>query len=194
MSRMVPRIKHVILDRDGVLNVERFDGGYVCDWSQWRWMPGAIEALAMFSTGGVGLSVVTNQSCVGRGFLSRARLDAIHARMLEEARRGGGVIGGIFVCPHAPSSGCTCRKPAPGLMLEAVEASGVSPSETVAVGDDLRDLQAAQAANIAAALVRTGKGRAAEATIAGGIATFDDLREFAQAVLSNSISLERTGS
>lgn len=193
MSRMAPRIKHVILDRDGVLNVERGDGGYVCDWAQWRWIPGAVEGLAMLSAAGIGLSIATNQSCVGRGLISRADLDSLHARMLDEAGRESGVIGGIFVCPHPPGSGCVCRKPAPGLLLKAIEASGVLPGEIIAIGDDLRDLQAAQAANIRAALVRTGKGCRTEASIKSGVAVFDDLREFAKAVLSNSISFERTG-
>lgn len=192
MSRMAAHIKHVILDRDGVLNVEQPDGGYVCEWSQWHWIPGAIEGLAMLSLEGVGISVATNQSCVGRGLISRADLDAIHARMLEDASQQGGVINDVFVCTHAPDSGCACRKPAPGLLLEAIEASHVLPNEIVAVGDDLRDVQAAQAANIRATLVRTGKGRLTEASLNGGVAIFDDLRELAKAVISNSISFERT--
>ncbi len=184
---MRPSTQHVILDRDGVLNVERRDGGYVGDWSQWRWISDALEGLAMLSSAGVCISIATNQSGVGRGFMARAELDAIHARMIEEAARHGGVINHLLVCPHAPNSGCGCRKPAPGLLLDAIEVTRIPAHATVALGDDLRDLEAAWAANVSAALVRTGKGRLTEAVVAGlGVPVFDDLRDFAAATLSNS--------
>lgn len=184
---MFSHIKHVILDRDGVLNVERSDGGYVLDWSQWQWVPRALAGLGMLSSAGVRISVVTNQSGVDRGLVARADLDATHARMTEEAARQGGVINHVFVCPHLPNSGCGCRKPAPGLLLEAIEVSRVPQRATILVGDDLRDLEAAWAANVSAALVRTGKGRLTEAVVAAlGVPVFDDLRDFAAATLSNS--------
>ena len=185
---MFPRIKHVILDRDGVLNMERIEGGYVVDWSQWRWIPGAIEGLRMLSSAGVRISVVTNQSGVERGLVLRASLDAIHARMVKEAALDGGVISHIFVCPHAPTSGCSCRKPASGLLLKAIQTSAVPRHATVAVGDDVRDLDAAWAADVSAALVRTGKGLRTETIVADRcVPVFDDLRAFAAGVLSNSI-------
>ena len=183
---MFPHIKHVILDRDGVLNMERIEGGYVADWSQWRWIPGAIEGLKMLSSAGVCISVATNQSGVGRGLVVRANLDAIHARMVKEAALAGGVISHIFVCPHLPSNGCNCRKPASGLLLQAIKTSEVSRQATIAVGDDVRDLDAAWAADVSAALVRTGKGRRTEAIVADRcVPVFDDLRAFAAGVLSN---------
>jgi D-glycero-D-manno-heptose 1,7-bisphosphate phosphatase len=192
MTRMALHIKQVILDRDGVLNRERTDGGYVCDWSQWHWLPGAIEGLAMLGAAGIRLSIATNQSCVGRGLISRADLDALHARVLDEAGRQGVVIADMLVCPHAPDRGCGCRKPAPGLLRKAIKASGARWNEVIAVGDDLRDLQAAQAANLRAVLVRTGKGRATEAAAARPIIAFDNLRAFAQALVSDSLPCEST--
>lgn len=186
---MIPAIKHVVLDRDGVLNVESPDGGYVKDWSQWQWMPGALEGLSMLSTAGICVSVATNQAGVARGIVNQADLDVIHAHMTQIAARGGGVIGRVFVCPHSPESGCNCRKPAPGLLIQAIEATGIPRQTTIAVGDDLRDVEAAWAANVSVALVRTGKGCLTEALIVGrGVPVFADLREFAQAVLSNCIT------
>ncbi len=177
-------IQHVILDRDGVLNVEASVGGYVIDWSKWRWMPGALEGLRLLRAAGIRVSVATNQAGVGHGLVDRADLDAIHALMLADAARAGGMIDHVFVCPHAPNSGCDCRKPAPGLLVQAVEASGIPRHATMAIGDALRDLEAAWAADISPALVRTGKGRLTEAAIAGrGVPVFDDLREFAAVVL-----------
>lgn len=186
---MIPHIRHVIFDRDGVLNVERTDRRQIGDWSQWQWIVGAREGLAMLSQAGVHISVATNQSGIGRGSVTRAGVDAIHARMLEEAAKVGGIIERVWVCPHAPADGCACRKPAPGLLVQAVRASGIPPEATVAVGDDLRDVQAAWAANFTAALLRTGKGRITEAMLPRGrIEVFDDLRAFATASLSNTMS------
>lgn len=190
MIRMRSPVRHVIFDRDGVLNAEPRDGGYVTDWAQWRWLPGVLEGLAMLSSEGVCISIATNQSCVGRGILSRDQLDTIHARMLDEAARTGGVINHLFVCRHAPERGCGCRKPAPGLLRNALQATGIPRYATIAVGDDLRDLQAAKSAGIPAALVRTGKGTLTEAAIADiNVPVFDGIREFASALLSNSIVL-----
>lgn len=184
---MLPPLRHVILDRDGVLDAERSDGGYIESWSQWRWIPGALEGLATLCAAGVHISVATNQACVGRGLIPRDGLDAIHARMITEAARSGGVISQVFVCPHVPDSGCACRKPAPWLLLRAMEAARIPASATVAVGDDLRDLEAARAAGVAPALVRTGKGCLTEAAVAcSGVPVFDDLRDFASACLADS--------
>lgn len=182
-------INHVILDRDGVLNLESPDGGYVKDWSQWRWILGSLEGLAMLGMAGICVSIATNQAGVGRGIVGRADLDAIHAHMTENAARRGGVISHVFVCPHSPDSGCACRKPAPGLLIRAIETSGIPRQRTIAAGDDLRDVEAAWAANVWPALLRTGKGRLTEAAIAGrGVPVFADLREFAVAVISNSLT------
>ena len=183
-------IKHVILDRDGVLNLEPSDGGYVKDWSQWRWVAGALEGLRLLHAAGIRVSVATNQAGVGRGLVDRADLDAIHAHMVAEAALAAGTIARVFVCPHAPESSCDCRKPAPGLLVQAMETSGIAREATMLVGDALRDLEAAWAADVSPALVRTGKGRLTEAAIAGrGVPIFDDLRAFAAAALSNSVPL-----
>lgn len=183
------QVKHVILDRDGVLNVERSDGGYIDSWSQWRWLSGALEGLALLSSAGIRISVATNQSGVGRGLIARGELDAIHARMIKEATREGGVIDHVFVCPHVPNGGCGCRKPLPGLLQSAFAETRIPKRATLALGDDLRDLEAAWAADISAALVRTGKGHLTEAAIAHtGVPVFENLREFAGAVVTNTVT------
>lgn len=186
---MVPSIRHVILDRDGVLNVESSNGRHVSDWSQWRWIVGAREGLAMLSHAGVHLSVATNQSGIGRGAMTRAEVDAIHLCMLEEVAQTGAAIDHVWVCPHAPDAGCACRKPSPGLLLQAIRASGVPASATVVVGDDLRDMQAAWAAEIPGVLLRTGKGRITEAMLPqdSNVDIFDDLRAFAAAKFPKAI-------
>lgn len=182
-------IQHVILDRDGVLNVEPSAGGYVKDWSQWRWTAGALDGLGMLRAAAIRVSVATNQAGVGRGIVDPADLEVIHAQMMTEAARAGGKIDRVLVCPHAPDSGCDCRKPAPGLLLRAIEASGIPRQATMMIGDALRDVEAAWAAGVLPALVRTGKGRLSEAALAGrSVPVFDDLRAFAAAVPPNSVS------
>lgn len=179
------RYRHVILDRDGVLNREADDEGYVCEPAQFEWLPGALEALALLHRAQVYLSVATNQSGVGRGRMSLKQLEAVHARMLEEARAHGAPLDALLVCPHAPQEACGCRKPAAGLIESAIARSGVPAAQTLLVGDDQRDLEAAARAGVAAALVRTGKGRRTEAQLRGSpVPAYDDLFALAQALTS----------
>ena len=177
-------IRHVILDRDGVLNYEAPEGSYVRDPAEFRWLPGALEGLALLRGAGLRLSVATNQAGVGRGFMSLEQLVAVHARMQAEAAAHGGALDAVLYCPHAPEEHCSCRKPAPGLIAAAVAQSGIPAQESIVVGDDQRDLEAARRAGVAAALVRTGKGRRTEVAAGEAVLTvYDDLRQLARAIL-----------
>jgi D-glycero-D-manno-heptose 1,7-bisphosphate phosphatase len=176
-------VRHVILDRDGVLNEEPAYGSYVRDPAEFRWLPGALAALARLRAAGVRISVATNQSGVGRGIMSLDDLERIHARMTGEAAAAGGAIDAVFCCTHAPGAGCACRKPAPGLVTAAIQASGIDPRATLLVGDAPRDLEAGRSAGVAVALVLTGKGRATERALAGPRPpVFDDLASLVAAV------------
>jgi len=169
-------LRHLILDRDGVLNHENAAGGWVSDPEDWRWLPGVLSALARLREAGVRVSVVTNQSCIGRGLASREDVDRVNDRMTRECLEAGGRIDGVFVCPHAPGAGCSCRKPRPGLVEEAVAESRLPADSTVLVGDDERDLKAGLEAGVAVSLVLTGKGALTEARLAvSGIPVHDDL-------------------
>jgi len=176
--------RHVILDRDGVLNREAEGAGYVLGPEQFVWLPGALEALATLRRAGVYLTVATNQSGVGRGLMTLAQLEAVHARMCAEASRHGGALDAVLFCPHAPDERCACRKPAPGLIHEALTRSGFAAAETLVVGDAQRDIEAASRAGVAAALVRTGKGRNTEMLLRGAkIPIYDDLVQLAQELI-----------
>jgi D-glycero-D-manno-heptose 1,7-bisphosphate phosphatase len=178
--------RHVILDRDGVLNRE--GAGFVIEPSQFEWLPGALEALALMRRAGLRLTVATNQSGVGRGLMSLEQLGAVHERMLHEARAHGGELDALLVCPHAPDERCRCRKPAPGLIQDAVARSGIAAAETLVVGDAQRDLQAATRAGVSAALVRTGKGRRTEAELSGNaVPAYDDLLALATALTAHAL-------
>jgi len=180
-------IRHVILDRDGVLNREAEDTPCVSEPSQFQWLPGALEGLAILRGAGVHLSVATNQSALGRGLLGPEQLAAVHAHMQEQAAACGGALDAVLFCPHAPWEACACRKPAPGLIEAAIARSGISATATVVVGDDRRDLEAAQRAGVAAALVRSGKGRQTEQLICGTpVPVYDDLAQLARAVVAGA--------
>lgn len=181
--------RHLILDRDGVLNHEAPDAGYVREPADFVWLPGALDTLALLRGAGVRLTVATNQSGVGRGLMSLAQLAAVHERMLAEAANAGGALDAVLFCPHAPEDRCTCRKPEPGLIHEAIERSGIAAAESLVVGDARRDLEAAVRAGVRAVLVRTGKGRKTETQLHGNeVPTFDDLPQFARALLGNTHS------
>jgi D-glycero-D-manno-heptose 1,7-bisphosphate phosphatase len=118
----------------------------------------------------------------------------VHARMNDSAAAAGAAIDAIFCCPHAPDAGCECRKPAPGLLLAAMRDSGIEPAATLVVGDDARDIAAARAAGVAAALVRTGKGRAVERELADPtLPVYDDLAQLVDQLLSDSRPARRAG-
>jgi D-glycero-D-manno-heptose 1,7-bisphosphate phosphatase len=183
-----PPVRHVILDRDGVLNHEAPDGGYVRDASEFRWLPGALEGLALLRRAGLYISVVTNQSGVGRGLMSLEQLSAVHERMQSEAADRGGALDAVLFCPHAPEERCACRKPAPGLIQAAIARSRIAAAGTLVVGDDTRDLEAARQAGVAAVLVRTGKGRQTEAlSCNAGVPAYDDLAQLARAIVSGQV-------
>jgi D-glycero-D-manno-heptose 1,7-bisphosphate phosphatase len=179
-------VRHLILDRDGVLNEEAPAEGYVTGPDGWRWIPGSLEALASISGAGIRVSIVTNQSGVGRGLMTAQDLDAVHARMIREAKSAGGQIAALFACTHPPEARCNCRKPAAGLIAAAIAESGIPGAQTLAVGDDERDIEAAHRAGVAAALVLTGKGRrAAEALSGHSVPVFDDLAALVRALLTD---------
>jgi D-glycero-D-manno-heptose 1,7-bisphosphate phosphatase len=177
-------IRHVILDRDGVLNREDAEGGWIRDPREWIWEQGAREGLLLFVRAGVRISVVTNQSCIGRGLAEPEAIARVNDHMRRQAAASGARIDGVFVCPHAPEEGCDCRKPRPGLVRQAIEASGVPAAQTVLVGDAPRDLEAGRQSGVKVVLVRTGKGRETEGNEQPGtIPVYDDLQSAATDLL-----------
>ncbi|MBQ0986930.1 HAD family hydrolase [Streptomyces sp. F63] len=145
----------VLFDRDGTL-VE--DVPYNGDPTLVRLMPHAREALEAVRAHGAAVGVVSNQSGVARGLLTREQVVAVRRRVEELL----GPFGVWAVCPHGPGDGCGCRKPAPGLVLAACARLGVAPEEAVVIGDIGADLGAARAAGARGVLVPTPVTRAEE--------------------------------
>jgi D-glycero-D-manno-heptose 1,7-bisphosphate phosphatase len=150
-------VKLVILDRDGTINQD--SDQYIKSPSEWKPIPGSLQAIARLSQGGWRIVVATNQSGIARGLFDMAALNAIHTEMHRVVNLAGGRIDAIFFCPHAADSGCECRKPKPGLLLEIASRMDVDLAEVPMVGDALRDLEAAAAAGAKPYLVLTGKGK-----------------------------------
>ncbi|HEX2542347.1 MAG TPA: D-glycero-beta-D-manno-heptose 1,7-bisphosphate 7-phosphatase [Caldimonas sp.] len=151
-------MKLVILDRDGTINEDRDD--FVKSADEWVPIPGALEAIARLNHAGWHTVIATNQSGLARGLFDMARLNAIHSRMNAELAALGGRIDAVFFCPHGPDDGCDCRKPLPGLFTRIGERYGIELAKIPAVGDSLRDVQAAATAGALPHLVRTGKAAA----------------------------------
>ena len=136
-------MKLIILDRDGVINEDSDD--YIKSTDEFIPLPDSLEAIARLNHAGYTVMVATNQSGIARGLFSIDTLNAIHSKLRRELSTYGGRVDGIFFCPHGPDDHCDCRKPAPGLLYEIAERTGRSLEGVPAVGDSLRDIQAAQA-------------------------------------------------
>ena len=149
-------MKLVILDRDGVINLDSEQ--YIKSPEEWAPIAGSLEAIARFTQAGFRVVVATNQSGIGRGLFDMATLNAMHDKMHKAVNQLGGRIDAVFFCPHAQDAGCACRKPRPGMLLEIAERFNIPLAGVPAIGDSLRDLQAASAAGARPILVLTGKG------------------------------------
>jgi D-glycero-D-manno-heptose 1,7-bisphosphate phosphatase len=133
----------ILLDRDGVINRERAD--YVKGWEEFELLPGVLPALGCLSSLRVPVIIITNQSAIGRGLVTLAVVNAIHHRLQRLAAATGGHIDAFYVCPHHPQDGCACRKPKPGLLLQAAADFKLDLAACVFVGDSYTDYLAAKA-------------------------------------------------
>ncbi len=149
-------MKLAILDRDGVINYDSEQ--YIKSPSEWRPIPGSVEAIARLNQSGYRVAVATNQSGIGRGLFDMATLNAINDKMMELVFRHGGRIDAVFFCPHTAVEGCGCRKPRTGMYEEIAARFHMELKGVPCVGDSLKDLQAAEAVGGLPILVLTGKG------------------------------------
>ena len=178
-------MKLAILDRDGVIN---FDSEhYIKAPSEWRPIPGSIEAIARLNQNGYRIAVATNQSGIGRGLFDMATLNAINDKMMELVFRQGGRIDALFFCPHTAADECGCRKPRTGMLEEIAARFHTELKGIPCIGDSLKDLQAAEAVAAQPILVLTGKG--AKTKEDGGLPrktlVFADLDEASRHLISH---------
>jgi D-glycero-D-manno-heptose 1,7-bisphosphate phosphatase len=109
-------------------------------------LPGVVEAIALLNRAGFLVIVVTNQRCVAKGLITAAELDALHLRMRAGLARAGAVLDGVYYCPHELQPPCTCRKPRPGMLLEAAHAHDIDLCASWMIGDSNKDIEAGRIA------------------------------------------------
>ena len=144
--------KAVFFDRDGVLNV---DVAYLYKIEDLRWIEGAREAVAYLTQQGYKIFIVTNQSGIARGYYTVEQMERLHSYMQQEIAAYGGRIDRIYYCPHHPegsvaqySCSCSCRKPKPGMLLQAFAEYDIDKEQSFLIGDGKRDVEAAEAAGV----------------------------------------------
>jgi len=147
--------KFIFLDRDGVINKDSPE--YVKNWFEFEFLPGSLDAISLLTENNYQVVVITNQSIINRKLASLDDLEFLHFMMKKAVREGGGKIKDIFFCPHRPEDNCSCRKPEPGLILEAQKKYEIDVTKSVMVGDSAKDIECAKRAGCRyAILVKTG--------------------------------------
>ncbi len=149
--------KAIFLDRDGVINIEV---GYLSNPNDFKIIEGTIEALKILNKKGFLLIVITNQAGVARGYYAEDDLKEIHNKMKSVLKQHEVTLTDIFYCPHHPefTGSCACRKPNPGMILEAKKKYNIDLDNSYMVGDTLNDIQTGIAAKCKTVLVLTGYG------------------------------------
>jgi len=168
----------VVLDRDGVINIDSHE--YIKSPEEWIPIPGSLEAIAKLKQAGHTVVVATNQSGIARGYYTHEILADIHQKMHELLASFDVSIDGVFYCPHHPDDACECRKPKSGLFKQIEKQFQPEWSKAIAVGDSLRDIEAARGVGCPSVLVRTGNGLGVEqqADELFNVDIFDDLATF----------------
>lgn len=176
----------IVLDRDGVINVDSSD--YIKSVEEWHPIPGSIEAIGRLCAAGFNVAIATNQSGIARGLYGIDQMEAIHEKLGGLVEQQGGRISGIFYCPHHPEDNCHCRKPKTGMLDEIEQQFSISLTNVPFVGDSMRDLEAAKTKGCTPVLVRTGNGeKTAQSMVANpdyqSIAVYDDLASYVDELL-----------
>jgi D-glycero-D-manno-heptose 1,7-bisphosphate phosphatase len=186
-----PLTPAVFLDRDGVILEHR--EGYVRSIAEAVFLPRALSALARLAATPYPIVIATNQALVGRGIIPLAEVTVINNWVVGEICRAGGRIDWVGLCPHHPDDGCQCRKPKPGMLVDAAAALNIDLSRSIMIGDAVTDLLAGQAAGAQPLMVRSGRGSAQEHLLAAAgllnVPIFSDLAEVVNAIASGSLDM-----
>ncbi len=187
MRVWIRTMKLIILDRDGVINEDSDE--YVKSPQEWIPIPGSLEAIAKLNKANYRVVVATNQSGIARGYYDLETLNAMHRKMNDLLAQLGGQVDGVFFCPHRPEDGCDCRKPKSGLFKQISKRMNKALKGVPAVGDSLRDIQAALQVGAEPYLVLTGKGRRTLESkhLPKDIPVFDDLAAVVEMLLKKTV-------
>ncbi|MFQ5952589.1 MAG: HAD-IIIA family hydrolase [Candidatus Omnitrophota bacterium] len=153
--------KYVFIDRDGVINKD--PGGwteysYVTRWEDFHFLPGALESLKKLADSGYKSVIISNQQGVGKGYFTKDALEDVTARMLQEIKKSGGSVAGVYYCTHTKEEDCSCRKPKTGLFTKAGKELGIQDFEgKYYIGDTERDIESGKKVGLKTILVISGK-------------------------------------
>ncbi len=177
----------VFLDRDGTISVEK---GYVHRIEDFEFIPGAPQAIGLLRDAGFLVIVVTNQSGVARGYYTLEAVHQLHGHMDSELARYGTSVDAYCICPHHPlgdvdgyAKTCECRKPLPGMLMEAARKFSIDLASSYMVGDKLTDVETALAAGCSPVFVTTGYGADESANVPADVPRYDSLLEAARAIV-----------
>jgi len=181
----------VFLDRDGTINVEK---DYLHRVEEFEFIPGAPDSIRKLKEAGYLVIVVTNQSGVARGYYDIEAVHRLHAHLDAELSKIGAAIDAYYVCPHHPEHGvgdyrcqCDCRKPMPGMLLEAAGRFGIDLASSFLVGDNMSDVDAARNAGCRPVLVTTGHGGKHVDALPENVPVFATLKEAAEAIAAGRL-------
>ena len=182
------RKRAVFLDRDGTVNVEK---EYLHRTEEFEFIADAPDAIRLLKKAGFLVIIVTNQSGIGRGFFDEAAVHRLHRYMDEELSRFGAAVDAYYLCPHHPLHGigeyrreCGCRKPLPGMLLEAADDFSIDLTASYIIGDKMADVEAGLAAGCRPLLVRTGYGGMESVSLPDGVSSYADIMAAVRAIIS----------
>jgi D-glycero-D-manno-heptose 1,7-bisphosphate phosphatase len=134
--------KAVFLDRDGVINQKPTEGQYVTRWEEMYLLPGVAQAIGLLNRADFRVIVISNQRCVAKGLVTAQEVDFMHQRMCEHFAAAAANIDGVYYCPHEKWPACSCRKPAPGMLLDAARKHQLDLAASWMIGDSEIDVEA----------------------------------------------------
>ncbi len=179
------KCKAVFLDRDGVINRKLPENNYVKSYQEFELLPGVRTAMSIFSRLGYLLVVVTNQRGIARGLMDEDSLNCVHDYMKRQLLEHGIVLDGVYHCPHDRDEGCNCRKPQPGMILEACRHFDIDLDQSYLVGDSDSDMAAALNAGVRAIRISTNND-------VNAYLTFQSLLDFAHHLQEVERQLDKT--
>ncbi len=153
MAQFLSPKKIVFLDRDGVINKKAPKADYIKNWEEFKFLPGSIKAIKLLNENGYKVFVISNQPGIARWKMQKRDLENIHKKMNKKLNENGAKIEDIYYCPHGWDEGCLCRKPKPGLLIQASKEHFIDLRKTIFIGDDIRDKEAGDAVDCKTILV-----------------------------------------
>jgi len=177
----------VFLDRDGVINRKAPEGEYVTRWEEMHFLPGADKAIALLNQAGLRVIVVSNQRCVAKGLVTARELESMHERMCAAFAHAGATIDAVYYCPHEVQPPCQCRKPQPGLLLDAARAHDIDLPASWMIGDSDIDVEAGRNAGCKTALLVNGD----ETRISNADVVAPSLLDAVRQILTSGMTADR---